>query len=172
MSAARPDPVEGIPPWPVNGGKRWPKGDLREGSNLIRVLIVDDQGPTRSLLATLLSADPQVHLVGDCSDGLDALRVAADQRPDVVLMDLDMPGMDGVTTTARLRPVLPDTHVIIYTSTLSALAHVAALRAGACQVLTKDASPVQILSAVHACGTSAHPAGRGTQPTRLASDPG
>jgi len=131
----------------------------------MRVLIVDDQALIRSLLTTLLSCDAHLHLVGDSRDGLEALQVAADQRPDVVLMDLDMPRMDGVTATTKLRRLLPDTHVIIFTDVASTPTKAAARQAGACQVLTKTARAVQILSAVRTCGAGDHPAGGGTLPT-------
>lgn len=127
-----------------------------------RVLVVDDHEWARVRLSALLAQAAGVLVVGGCRDGAEAV-ARVDQQPadviDVVLMDLNMPGMDGVTATGGLRQVLPRAHVIVVTGTTSPAGHAAALRAGACQVLAKDASAAQVLAAVHSCGAGDHPSG-------------
>ncbi|HZU86407.1 MAG TPA: response regulator transcription factor, partial [Anaerolineaceae bacterium] len=82
----------------------------------IRILLADDQELFRQALHTLLSVQPDFEVVGQAANGEEALRLAAQYRPHVVLMDLRMPVMDGVTSTQRLRVQLPECRVIVLTT--------------------------------------------------------
>jgi DNA-binding NarL/FixJ family response regulator len=83
---------------------------------MIRVLVADDHAVVRSGLGELLRAPDDIDFVGACADGESAITTAIAQRPDVVLMDLQMPGVDGIEATARLRALLPDVQVVVLTS--------------------------------------------------------
>ncbi len=104
----------------------------------IRVLIVDDHEVVRQGLQMFLAVDPDLEVVAEASDGQQALQLARQLRPDVVLMDLLMPVMDGVTATAHIRQELPDTEVVALTSVLEDSAVYRAMRAGAIGYLLKD----------------------------------
>jgi DNA-binding NarL/FixJ family response regulator len=114
----------------------------------IRVLAADDQRVVREGLALLLSLLPGVEVVGTAADGADALAQVAELRPDVVLMDLRMPGMDGVAATRRLRAEHPVVKVIVLTTYADDRSVVSALRAGADGYLTKDAGGDEIRQAL------------------------
>jgi DNA-binding NarL/FixJ family response regulator len=116
----------------------------------IRVLIADDQRVVRDGLSMLVSLIDDVEIVGLASDGTEAVRLAEEHRPDVILMDLRMPGMDGATATEQVRERLPGTQVLVLTTYADEAAILAALRAGALGYLTKDASAEQIEAAVRA----------------------
>src|SRR5512135_625326 len=116
----------------------------------IRVLIADDQRVVRDGLSMLVALIDGVEVVGTACDGAEAVRLAEDHRPDVVLMDLRMPGTDGIAATADLRQRLPDTRVLVLTTYADEDAIVPALQAGARGYLTKDASAEQIEAAIHA----------------------
>src|SRR5712691_8693521 len=127
----------------------------------IRVLIADDQRVVRDGLTMLVGLIDGVQIVGSASDGSEALRLAEAHRPDVVLMDLRMPGMDGITATAQLRERLPGSRVLVLTTYADDATILPALRAGALGYLTKDASAEQIeaaIRAVHAGRTHLDPA--------------
>ena len=116
----------------------------------IRVLIADDQRVVRDGLSMLVSLIDDVEIVGLACDGTEAVRLAEEHRPDVILMDLRMPGVDGATATAQVRQRLPGTQVLVLTTYSDEAAILAALRAGALGYLTKDASAEQIEAAVRA----------------------
>jgi DNA-binding NarL/FixJ family response regulator len=116
----------------------------------IRVLIADDHSVVRQGLRTFLEGDRGLELVGEARDGAEALRMAQRLRPDVILMDLLMPGMDGLTATAAVRRELPDTEVLALTSVLEDAAVVGAVRAGAIGYLLKSAEPEELRSAIRA----------------------
>jgi DNA-binding NarL/FixJ family response regulator len=114
----------------------------------IRVLAADDQRVVREGLALLLSLLPGVEVVGTAADGAEALALVAELRPDVVLMDLRMPGLDGVAATRRLRAEHPQVKVIVLTTYADDRSVVSALRAGADGYLTKDAGGDEIRQAL------------------------
>jgi DNA-binding NarL/FixJ family response regulator len=116
----------------------------------VRVLLVDDQSLFREGLRTLLSTRADLEVVGEAGDGAQALSIAADVRPDVVLMDLQMPVMDGVRATAALRERLPDIRVLVLTTFDDETNVIGALRAGAAGYLLKDASVETLVGAIHA----------------------
>lgn len=115
----------------------------------IRILLVDDQTLFREGLRTLLSSQHDLEVVGEAGDGEEALREAARLRPDVVLMDLRMPLLDGVAATRRLRDVQPACRVIALT-TFDDEYVFEALRAGAVGYLLKDVSALKLFEAVRA----------------------
>jgi DNA-binding NarL/FixJ family response regulator len=113
-----------------------------------RVLIADDQTLFRTGLARLLDEDARVEVVGQAVDGADAVKVAADLKPDVILMDLKMPGVDGAEATRRIVAEHPEIKVLIL-STFDADSYVLqALRAGASGYVLKDSQPAAIVSSV------------------------
>ncbi len=114
----------------------------------VRVLVVDDQRVVRDGLAQLLRVSPDVDLVGTAENGQVALERLDDLAPDVVLMDLRMPVMDGVEATRRIRAGHPAVQVIVLTTYADDESVFAALRAGARGYLTKDADADEILRAV------------------------
>ena len=116
----------------------------------IRVLIADDQRVVREGLSMLVALIDGVEVVGTASDGAEAVRLAEAHHPDVVLMDLRMPGTDGIAATADLRNRLPAVRVLVLTTYADQDAIVPALRAGARGYLTKDASAEQIEAAIYA----------------------
>jgi DNA-binding NarL/FixJ family response regulator len=116
----------------------------------VRVLLVDDQALFREALATLLAVRPEVEVVGQAGDGDAALRQAARLRPDVVLMDLHMPVLDGIAATRRLRVEQPDVRVLALTTFDDDEDVFAALRAGALGYLLKDVSSERLVEAVQA----------------------
>src|SRR6266702_5296551 len=127
----------------------------------IRVLIADDQRVVRDGLSMLVALIDGVQIIGSASDGDEALLMAEKHRRDVVLMDLRMPGMDGITATAELHQRLPATRVLGLTTYADDATILPALRAGALGYLTKDASAEQIeaaIRAVHAGQTHLDPA--------------
>jgi DNA-binding NarL/FixJ family response regulator len=117
---------------------------------MTRVLVVDDQTVVREGLVLILGLLPGIEVVGTASDGAQALRLVAEHRPDVVLMDLRMPRMGGVEATRRIRAEFPDIGVVVLTTYSDDESVLAALRAGARGYLTKDAAPEAIGSAIAA----------------------
>jgi len=114
----------------------------------IRVLIADDQTIVREGLVTLIGLLPGITVVGAATDGEDAVQKAVELRPDVVLMDLNMPRCNGVEATERLHHLRPDTAVVVLTTYSDDAWVFAALQAGARGFLTKDAGPAEILRAI------------------------
>ncbi len=117
-------------------------------TDFIRVLLVDDQRVVREGLGTLLGLLPDVEVVGTAADGEEALAVAIELRPDVVLMDLRMPRCDGVEATRRLREHDPNIKVLMLTTYADDRSVIDALRAGARGYLTKDAGAAEIRQAL------------------------
>jgi len=118
--------------------------------NLIRVLIVDDQALFREGLRTLLSVQTDFEVVGEASNGEEAIRLAVQTRPTVVLMDVRMPVMNGVAATERLKSVLPESRVIILTTFDEDEFIFDGLKAGAVGYMLKDVSSEKLSEAIRA----------------------
>ncbi|PRY12588.1 response regulator [Kineococcus rhizosphaerae] len=142
---------------------------------VIRVLVVDDHRLVRAGLVALLSAEEDLVVVGEASDGAEAVDVATATAPDVVLMDLSMPGVDGVSATAAVLAVLPSTAVVVLTSFIDQAQVRRALDAGAVGYLLKDAEPRDVLAGVRAAAAGHAPLDprvtRALLPSRRAQDP-
>jgi NarL family two-component system response regulator LiaR len=116
----------------------------------IRILVADDHTVVRQGLRMFLGLDPEFEIVGEAGDGAEALALARQFRPDVVLMDLLMPVMDGIEATGIIRRELPDTEIIALTSVLEDASVVGAVRAGAIGYLLKDAQADELCRAIRA----------------------
>lgn len=116
----------------------------------IRILLVDDHSVVRQGLRLFLKFEPELEVVGEASDGVEALRLARELKPDVVLMDLLMPVMDGIAATAVIRRELPETEVLALTSVLEDASVVGAVRAGAIGYLLKDTQAEALCQAIKA----------------------
>jgi DNA-binding NarL/FixJ family response regulator len=123
---------------------------VEQNTKPIRVLIADDHSVVRQGLRMFLAVDPGLEVVGEAEDGLEAVDMARRLRPDVVLMDILMPGLDGNGATAVVRRELPRTEVIALTSVLDDGAVVGAIRAGAVGYLLKDTRAAQLRQAIRA----------------------
>ena len=116
----------------------------------IRVLITDDHGVVRQGLRMFLSQAPEVEVVGEARDGEEALRLAREVRPDVVLMDLLMPVMDGIEATRAIKAGMPDVEVVALTSVLEDASVAGAVKAGAIGYLLKGTDADELRSAIRA----------------------
>ena len=117
----------------------------------VRVVVADDNQLLRAGLVTVLDSDPGTHVVGEAADGPDAVRLATDLEPDVVLMDVEMPGGDGIAAIARLRERAPAVRCLVLTMFDLEDYVLEALRAGAAGFLLKTTEPAALIAAVHSC---------------------
>jgi len=114
----------------------------------IKILIADDHALLRRGLATLLGFDKGITVVGDAKNGEEAVKAAIKLKPDVVVMDLSMPVMDGVEATRQIREALSDTHVLILTSYSTSVDVSRAMEAGASGAFVKDAEDERLVDAI------------------------
>ncbi|SFB05611.1 two component transcriptional regulator, LuxR family [Amycolatopsis marina] len=124
---------------------------------MIRVLLVDDQQLVRAGLRMLCESTDDLLVVGEAANGHEAVRLAERDVPDVVLMDLHMPGMDGITATERVLRIRPGTRVLALTTFDDDDHLYPALAAGACGFLVKDATPADLLNAVRKAADGGSP---------------
>jgi DNA-binding NarL/FixJ family response regulator len=119
---------------------------------MIRVLLADDQGLVRAGFRALLDAEPDIEVVAEAADGVEAVRLTGQTKPDVVLMDIRMPGVDGLEATRRIAadPALAATRIVILTTFELDEYLFEALRVGASGFLVKDTEPVELLRGVRA----------------------
>jgi DNA-binding NarL/FixJ family response regulator len=117
---------------------------------MIRLLIADDHVVVRTGLAQLVSGFDDVELVGEAANGEEAVALAAELGPDVVLMDLEMPRLDGIEATRRIKEARPEAAVVVLTSFSDRERILRALDAGAAGYLLKDAEPDELERAIHA----------------------
>jgi DNA-binding NarL/FixJ family response regulator len=116
----------------------------------IRVLITDDHGVVRQGLRMFLSLDPEIEIVGEATNGEEAVALSRKLEPNVVLMDLLMPVMDGIAATEEIRRDLPDVEVMALTSVLEDASVTGAVRAGAIGYLLKDTEAAELRRAIKA----------------------
>jgi DNA-binding NarL/FixJ family response regulator len=119
-----------------------------ERDSNLRVLLVDDQSLVRMGFRMVLDAEPDLTVVGEASDGREAVQRAAELRPDIVLMDVRMPGMDGLAATREIVAARPESRVIVLTTFDLDEYAFGGLRAGASGFLLKDARPAELLGAI------------------------
>jgi len=120
---------------------------------VIRVVVADDQAAVRDGLVALLSVTPGVEVVGEAADGAAAVAAAETLRPDVVLMDLRMPGVDGVEATRLIGQSAPGVRVVVLTTHADDASILKALRAGATGYLTKESGRAEIARAIEAAAS-------------------
>jgi len=126
----------------------------------IRVLVADDHAIVRKGICALLATEPTIEVVGEAQDGREAMSKASKLQPDVILMDLVMPGMDGLEATRRIRACCPDTRILVLTSFAGDDQVFPAIKAGALGYLLKDSAPedlVQAIQQVYQGESSLHP---------------
>jgi DNA-binding NarL/FixJ family response regulator len=123
----------------------------------IRVLVADDHGIIRDGLGRLIEALPDIELAGVAADGEEAVARCRDSAPDVVLMDLDMPRLDGIEATRRITAEHPGTAVLVLTSFSDRPRILGALEAGACGYLLKDASASEVADGIRAASRGESP---------------
>jgi len=117
---------------------------------VIRVLIADDHSVVREGLRMFLGRDPELAVVGEAADGVEAVELSRQLRPDVVLMDLLMPVMDGIAAISDIRGNMPETEVIALTSVIESTAVIGAVKAGAIGYLLKDIQAPELRRAIKA----------------------
>ncbi len=117
---------------------------------MIRLILVDDHPVVRHGIRGMLEAEPDLIVVGEASSGIEGVALATELRPDIVLMDLRMPGGDGVEATARIVATVPGVRVMVLTTYESDRDILRAIEAGAGGYLLKDASPAELAHAVRA----------------------
>jgi len=121
----------------------------------IRLVIADDHLVVRTGLRAMLGAEPDIDVIGEATTGAQAIDLADRLRPDVVLMDLRMPEVDGVAATARIREQHPEVHVLVLTTYDTDADILKAIEAGATGYLLKDATRDELFRAVRAAATGA-----------------
>jgi two-component system response regulator NreC len=122
----------------------------REPGDPIRILIADDHGVLRAGLRAMLDAEPDLQAVGEATTGQEALRLADELHPDIVLLDISMPGPSGIEVTQQLKAALPDIRVLILTVHEDEMLLRGAIQAGAAGYITKGAIKPELINAIHA----------------------
>jgi len=115
----------------------------------IQILIADDHGVLRAGLRTLLNAEPNLEVIAEASDGNDVLRLASELHPDIVLLDISMPGPGGIEVTRRLKEALPELRVLILTAHEDESLLREAVQAGAAGYIIKRAVESELINAIH-----------------------
>jgi DNA-binding NarL/FixJ family response regulator len=124
---------------------------------VIRVLLVEDHGLVRAGLERLLATVEDVEVVGGAADGAEAVLLAAEEQPDVVLMDLSMPNVDGIEATRQICAARPEAQVVVLTSVGDREHILAALDAGAVGYLLKDAEPEELIGGIRSAARGESP---------------
>jgi two-component system, NarL family, response regulator LiaR len=137
------------PTSPITRGATPPGADVNDTAP-IRVLIVDDHAVVRTGLKVFLDLQPDMEVVGEAADGSEGVAMARRLEPDVILMDLLMPNMDGVTAIGRIKSERPETEIVTMTSFIEEEKVTSALEAGASGYVLKDAEAEEVAAAVRA----------------------
>ncbi len=116
--------------------------------NKIRVLVVEDQSLVREGMVAILSHQPDIEVVGEAEDGLEAMHVARKAKPDVILLDMVMPRQDGLTTIPRLKEIIPAAKILVLSSFAESNRVYQAVKTGALGYMLKDTPRVQLLQAI------------------------
>jgi DNA-binding NarL/FixJ family response regulator len=124
---------------------------------LVRVLLADDNAQFRSVLRRLLERDEEIQVVAEAADGAEAVRLAVELRPDVVVMDVSMPGLDGVEATYELKSRLPNLTVLMLSIGNKEQEIQAGLAGGASEYLVKGAPATEIVDAIKRHGALSQP---------------
>jgi DNA-binding NarL/FixJ family response regulator len=132
------------------------KGSDQKAMSSIRILLVDEHPLFREGLHIILSAQPGLTVVGEAANGLEALQLAATLRPDVVLMAVDLPLLDGIVTTRRLRAVQPECRIILLTTFDDPEITLESLRAGAADILLKDTPTQKLVNEIKRLTSHSH----------------
>ena len=114
----------------------------------IRILVVDDENVVREGFVAILHVTPDMQVVGEALNGLEAVQMVRKTKPDVVLLDLNMPGQDGLTTIPQIKELLPETRILVLTGSAESDRVFQAVKSGALGFLLKDATRVQLLEAI------------------------
>lgn len=114
----------------------------------IRVLLVEDQAIIREGLAAILSFQSDMEVVGQAKDGIEAMALAREKKPNVILLDLVMPRQDGLTTIPLIKELMPEVHILVLTSFADNDKVYQAIKSGAEGYMLKDATPVQLLQGI------------------------
>ena len=121
----------------------------------IRVVVADDQDLVRIGLVMILSAQPDIDVIGEAGSGLEAVEKAASLKPDLIIMDVNMPDLDGIEATRRIKEKHPSISVIVLTVNDEELFLIEAVRAGAASFLLKDSSSDQLINSIRAVAEGA-----------------
>ena len=114
----------------------------------IRILVVDDESVVRDGVIAILSLQPDMEVVGDARNGIEALKAAHKTKPNVILLDMVMPEQDGLTTIPKLKEMLPESKILVLTSFAESDRVYQAVKSGALGYLLKDATRIQLLQAI------------------------
>ena len=123
---------------------------MAEVKQRVRVLLVDDENLVRAGLRMILEGDPGIEIVGECSDGIESIAAVNRLDPDLVLMDIRMPRMDGISASQRLLEQHPDLKILVLTTFEVDEMVFTALKMGVSGFLLKDTVPAELVSAIHA----------------------
>ena len=141
-----------------------PRGRAMTGGDTVRVLIANQQPIVRHGLRSLIANEPDLQMIGETDDGSEAVRMARQLRPDVVLIDLSIPTVDGISATRMIRAELRDTQVVVMTGVHEDTPAIEAIRAGAAAYLLKDARIDDLLRTIRGAG-----AGQVALPAQMAA---
>lgn len=117
--------------------------------NKIRILVADDESVVRDGIVTILSLQPSLEVVGEVSDGIEAIKVAQKTKPDVILLDMAMPKQDGLATIPILKEKLPEVRILVLTSFADSDMVYNAIKSGAIGYMLKDVRREQLIQAIH-----------------------
>jgi DNA-binding NarL/FixJ family response regulator len=115
---------------------------------MIKIMLVDDESSVRTGLRMCLELEPDLTIVGEANNGIEAVELAQTLKPDVMIMDVEMPELDGITTTARLRKVVPNVSIVVLSIHTDTHTQAQALAAGAAAFVEKQGSVAQLLTAI------------------------